>query len=201
MRGAGNRHIEADVKHEVLEHLPVFAAFDGFRIRANHLNTVFLQHAAAAEGHRGIERGLPAKRRQQNQFALRPELFHLRLLADDDFLDTLGRDGLDVGAVGKLRVGHDGGRIGVDEDDAVALLLEGFAGLGAGIIELACLADDDRSGADDEDAVNVSALGHSSNGGRLNTNQAQNERKLLAQFKTGAKGLHIWSAAVPAAAD
>ena len=52
--------------------------------------------------------------------------------------------------------------IGVDEHDAVAFLLEGFAGLRAGIIELARLADDDRAGADDEDAVDVGALGHKS---------------------------------------
>ena len=76
------------------------------------------------------------------------------------FSTHFGRDGLDVGAVGELRVGHDGGRVGVDEDDAVAFLLEGLAGLRAGIIELARLADDDRAGADDEDGVNVSALGH-----------------------------------------
>jgi len=32
--------------------------------------------------------------------------------------------------------------------------------LGAGVIELARLADDDRAGAADEDAVDVGALGH-----------------------------------------
>ena len=88
----------------------------------------------------------------------------LFVFAHDDFLHAFRRDRLDVGAVGELRVGHDGGRIGVDEDDAVAFLLERLAGLGAGIIEFARLADDDRAGADDEDAVNVSAFGHGSNG-------------------------------------
>src|SRR5205807_9301960 len=63
-----------------------------------------------------------------------------------------------------LRVGHDGGRVGVHENDAVALFLERLAGLGAGIIELARLADEDRSGADDEDGVDVSALGHLADG-------------------------------------
>ena len=74
------------------------------------------------ERHRGVQRGLAAERGEQNEFALRAEAFHLLLLADDDFLDAFGRDGLDVGAVGELRVGHDGGRVGVDEDDAVAFL-------------------------------------------------------------------------------
>ena len=53
-----------------------------------------------------------------------PELvLHLLHFAHDDFLDAFGRDGFDVGAVGELRVGHDGGRVGVDEHDAEALLL------------------------------------------------------------------------------
>ena len=41
--------------------------------------------------------------------------------------------------------------IGVDQDDVVAFLAQGLAGLGAGIIELAGLADDDGAGADEQD--------------------------------------------------
>ena len=80
---------------------------------------------------------------------MRAHLLHFRQFADDDFFDGFGRDGFDVGAVGELRVGHDGGRVGVDEDDAVAFFAEGFAGLGAGVVEFARLADDDGAGADD----------------------------------------------------
>ena len=50
-------------------------------------------------------------------------------------LDHLGHDfpgqRLDVGAVGHARIGHDRGRIGVDQHDLVALLAQGLAGLGA----------------------------------------------------------------------
>ena len=88
------------------------------------------------------------------------ETLHFVQFADDDFFHGFRRDWLDVRAIGKLRVGHNGGRVGVYENDAVALFFEGFAGLGAGIVELARLADEDRSGADDEDGVDVSALGH-----------------------------------------
>jgi hypothetical protein len=45
-------------------------------------------------------------------------------------------------------------------NDEAAFFFERLAGLRAGIIELARLADDDRAGADDEKAVDVSALGH-----------------------------------------
>ena len=49
----------------------------------------------------------------------------------------------DVGAVGRVRVGHDRRRVRVDQDDVVAFLAQGFAGLGARVVELARLADDD----------------------------------------------------------
>src|SRR5208282_5164637 len=187
VRGAGNGNVEANGEHQILEDLPVFAAFDGFGFGANHLDAVFFQHTGAVKGHRGVERGLAAERREQHKFVRglgvgvwvlgNTHFAHLLLLADDDFLNTFRRDRLDVGAVGELRVGHDGGRVGVDENDAEAFLLERFAGLRAGIIELARLADDDRSGADDEDAMNVRALGHTCGYG-LNTDYARNERKL-----------------------
>jgi len=60
-------------------------------------------------------------------------------------LDNLGRDRLDVRAIGQFRIGHDGGRVAVDQNDLVALPPENLAGLGAGIIELAALTDDDRA--------------------------------------------------------
>ena len=100
--------------------------------------------------HRGVERGLAAEGRQQR----------VGLLAHDDLLDDLRRNRLDVGAVGELRIGHDRGRVGVDQDDAVALLAQRLAGLDAGIIEFAGLADDDRAGADEEDGLEVGTLGH-----------------------------------------
>ena len=74
--------------------------------------------------------------------------------------DDLRRDRLDIGRVGQVRVGHDGRRIGIDQNDPVALFLERLAGLGAGIVELAGLADDDRSGADDQDRGDVGPFGH-----------------------------------------
>ena len=65
--------------------------------------------------------------------------------------DALEVERLDVRAVGPARVGHDRGRVGVDEDRLVALLAQHAQGLHAGVVELAGLADDDRAGADDGD--------------------------------------------------
>ena len=67
---------------------------------------------------------------------------------------------LDVGAVGDFGIGHDRRRIGIHQDDFVALGAQRLAGLRAGIVEFAGLADDDRAGADDQDFLDVSALWH-----------------------------------------
>jgi hypothetical protein len=68
------------------------------------------------------------------------------------------RERLDVGRIGHLRVGHDRRRVRVDQHDAVPLLAQRLAGLGAGVVELAGLADDDRPGADDQDGRALLAL-------------------------------------------
>ena len=125
------------------------AALERLGIRADHLDTQPLEHTTAVQLHRGVQRSLPAERRQQNEFPARAALLDRFLLAEDNFLNAFRLDRLDVGAVGELGVGHDGGRVGVQEHDAVALLLEGLARLRAGVVEFAGLPDDDRAGAND----------------------------------------------------
>ena len=67
---------------------------------------------------------------------------------------------LDVGHVGHAGIGHDRGRIGVDQHDLVAQAAQRLAGLGARVVELARLADDDRPGTDDHHLVDVVAFWH-----------------------------------------
>ena len=50
-----------------LNDLPVFALVDGFGLGADHFDAVFFQHAAAVQGHGGVERGLAAERGQQDE--------------------------------------------------------------------------------------------------------------------------------------
>ena len=73
-------------------------------------------------------------------------------------LDHLDGQRLDVDDVGHAVVGHDRGRIGVDQDRLDALLAQRAAGLGAGVVELGRLADDDRAGADDQHFLAVGSL-------------------------------------------
>ena len=147
-RAAG--HLAAEVLDDLLEDLAVLAAVDRLDRGADQLHAVLLQDAGRVERHRGVERGLAAQRREQRVGPL--------LL--DHLLDELRGDRLDVGRVGELRVGHDRGRVGVDQDHADALGHQHPAGLGAGVVELAGLADDDRPRADDQDGLDVVALRH-----------------------------------------
>jgi hypothetical protein len=109
-----------------------------------------VQHAVLGQIERAVQRGLAAHGRQQG----------VRPLHRDDLLHHLPVDRFDVGDVRHLRVGHDGGRIGIHQDDAITFFAQRLAGLRAGIVELAGLTDDDRTGADDEDAFEIRALRH-----------------------------------------
>ena len=69
----------------------------------------------------------------------------------DDALQNVQPQRLNVSSVGEVRVGHDGGRIGVGQDHPVPLLPEDTARLGAGVVELASLPYHDWPGADQQD--------------------------------------------------
>ena len=144
------RRLQPDLGHRLAEQLAVLRLVDGVGGGADHLDAEFLQHAHLAQGQRAVERGLPAHGGQQR----------VRALLLDDLGDDLRRDRLDVSGVGEIGVGHDRRRIGIDQDDPVALGLQRLAGLRAGIVEFAGLADDDRAGADDQDRFDVGSFGH-----------------------------------------
>ncbi len=147
---AGVGDLQADGFHDLFEEFAVFAAVDGLAGGADHLDAEAVEDAGVGEGNGDVEAGLAAEGGEEGVGAF----------SFDDFGDGLGGDRFDIGAVGHFGVGHDGGGVGVDEDDAVAFLLEGLAGLGAGVVEFAALSDDDGAGADDEDGFEVGAFGH-----------------------------------------
>ena len=136
--------------HDLLEEFAVLATIDGVKGRADQLDVVLLEHARLAQRHGRVQRGLSAQRRQQR----------VRTFLGDDLLEDRGGDRLDVGGVGHFRIGHDGGRVGIDQNDPNALFAQHAAGLGARIIEFRGLADHDRTGADDHHGLDVCALRH-----------------------------------------
>ncbi len=170
------RRLESDLLHRLAEQLAVLGLVDGVGVGTDHLDVELVEHAHAAQRQRGVERGLPAHGGQERVGAL--------LL--DDLGDDLRRDRLDVGSVGEVGIGHDRRRIGIDQHDPVALFLQRLAGLGAGIVELAGLADDDRTGTDDQDRVDVRPFRHvARRSGRL---WAQKKGALAARPSAGAAG-------------
>src|SRR5690606_26991947 len=147
---AGERGVTADAVHDLLGQLAVLGPVDRLEVRAVHLDAERREGAVLGQGDRGVQRGLAAEGGQERVGAL----------LGDDRADDVRVDRLDVGRVRDVRVGHDRGRVGVDEDDAQALLAQHAAGLGAGVVELRGLADDDRAGADDEDGGDIGTAGH-----------------------------------------
>ncbi len=147
---ARSRQVDPGLGHDLLEEAAVFRASDRGRVRADHLDLIRLEHPRCGELHGYVEAGLTTQGRQHR---IGPFLL-------DDLRYVLGRDGLDVGRVCELGVGHDRRRVRVHEHDLVALVSQDLAGLDAGVVELGCLADHDRSGSDNEDLVQVVAPRH-----------------------------------------
>ncbi len=144
------RRIEADLAHRVFEEQAIFSLLDGVDLGTDQLYSVALQHSRLRQRDGKIQPGLASDGREQC----------VRTLAADHFFGELDTERLDISLVGQVGVGHDGRRIGVDQDHFVTVGAQRFAGLGAGVIELAGLADDDRPGADDQDAVQVVTAWH-----------------------------------------
>src|SRR6187431_1949285 len=148
----GARTLEPDLLHRVLEQFAVLGHVDGFTRGRDEFDAVFGEYTLTHQVEGRVQRRLATHRGQQR----------VRFFLLDDARQRAPVDGLDVDRVGYLRVGHDGGRVRIHEDDAVALLPERLAGLGAGIVELAGLPDDDGAGPDDQDAFDVCAFWHCS---------------------------------------
>ena len=128
--------------HAFAEQFAAFRLFDGLGVGADELDAAFLQHAHARQLQRHVQCRLPS---QRGEYGVGPLLAH-------DGGHGFRLEGFDVRAVRKPGIRHDGGRVGIDEDDLETFGLKGLDGLGAGVVELAGLPDDDRSGPDDHDS-------------------------------------------------
>src|SRR5690606_27916508 len=142
--------LAAERLDDLLEPVAVLTLVDRLHVGADQFDAVLLQDAVVVQGDGRVEGRLAAQGGQQG----------VGPLLGDDLLDELGGDRLDVGGVGDLRVGPDRRGVGVDQDEPQALGLQDAARLGAGVVELGGLADDDRAGADDQDGLDIGALRH-----------------------------------------
>ena len=131
----------ADPIEQIAEGLAILGHPDRLQGRAQEPDVVTFEDARIGHRDREIEGGLPAQAGEQP----------IRSFPGDDRLHRLHREWLQVDDVGDRGVGHDRGRVRVDEDRPDALGAESAASLRAGIVELGGLADDDGSAAQDQD--------------------------------------------------
>ena len=162
---------EADFVHRLLKSFAILRFVDHVGVRTDHLDAVLFEHVVPPQIHGHVQSRLPAERRQQR----------VGPLFLDHFGDDFPGERLDVRAIGRLRIGHDRGRVRVHQHDFVALFAEGLAGLRAGIVELARLTDDDRAGADDENLLEVVTSWHGQRFG--------GQRLLRACFRAAARSV------------
>ena len=142
--------VEPDLGHRVAEQLSILGLVYGFGVGADHFDAEFFKHTHLVEREGAVERGLAAHGGEQRVGAL---LF-------DDLGNDFGGDGLHIGGIGDVGIGHDRRRIGVHQYDAIAFFAQRLASLSSRVVELAGLADNDRSSPDDEDGFDVCAFGH-----------------------------------------
>src|SRR5438094_7922212 len=135
---------------DLLEELTVLGLPDRGELGADQLDAEAFERAVLGQRDREVQPRLAAEGGQER----------LGPFALDDPGDELGRERFDVRALRELRVGHDRRGVRVHEDDLEPLFAERLERLGARVVELARLADDDRPRADDEDLPEIRALGH-----------------------------------------
>ena len=128
-------HVDAEAVHRCLEGDSVLAPLDGIDLNTNHSDSVFVQYPGLVQFGGQVEPRLAAEIRKDRVGAF----------VFDNLREGLGIQWFNIGHIGRTRIGHDRCRVGVDKDDLVAQLAQCFAGLGAGVVELAGLSDDNRA--------------------------------------------------------
>ena len=150
MHDLGDNAGLVDGLHGVLEALAILCPADGVGGGAQELDAVAVQGAVLVQVHGQVQADLTAQGGQNC----------IGMLFFDDLGERITIQRLDIHVVGDILVGHDGGRVGVDQHHLDALFLQGAAGLGACVVELGGLADDDGAGADDQYFFDVGILRH-----------------------------------------
>ena len=152
MRDTGTRGVEADFLHRHVETAAVFGFINRIGGRANHGHAEFFKHALTLQLQRAVQRRLAAHGRQNR----------IRTLFLNNLAHHFPVNRLDVGGIGHFRVGHDGSRVRVHQNDAVTLFAQRFTRLGAGVVKLTRLTDNNRARAQNQDAFYICTFWHGS---------------------------------------
>ncbi len=146
----GRRAGFPDLLHRLLEFQAVLRLADRLRRGAEQRNAMRGQKARFVQLHAQIKSGLSAHIRQQA----------VRLLLANDLLQHPGRQRFDIYLICNVTVGHDGGRIGVYQDNFHALLFQRAARLRPCIVKFRRLPDHYRPRADHEYSFYIRILRH-----------------------------------------
>ena len=160
-----------DPLEQVAERLAILGHPDRLERRPEQADVVAIEDAGPGQVHRHVERGLAAEAGKET----------LGSLPGDDRLDRVDRERLEVDRVRDLGVGHDRGRVRVDEDRADSLGPERTARLRAGVVELGRLPDDHRPRADDQHRLGLHAATPGTLAGATESSHARICRRLVSR--------------------
>ena len=104
MGDAGLGSFKADAGHGAAKQAAVLSHVDGIGLGADQLDPEFFQGAVFVQRHRRVQGRLSTHGGQDSVGAF----------FGDDLADDFRRDGFHIGRFGKIRVGHDSGRVGID---------------------------------------------------------------------------------------
>ena len=157
VRDARTCGTQTNLGHGVFELQAVFGFVNGFWRGTNQLDgftcvltTVLVQHAVVPQVQCTVQCGLTAHGGQNG----------IGAFFGNDFFNRFPGDRFDVSHIGRRRIGHDRGRVAVDQNNFKALFTQGFAGLHTRVIEFTGLTNDDGARANQENAFDVCALRH-----------------------------------------
>ena len=139
-----------DFLHSFLEHFAVFTTFDSADLSAQQTNVVFAQNALLFQFHSHVQANLTAKCCQQG----------IRMLTFDNFFNEFNADRFNIYTVSHMHISHNGCRVTVNQYNLQAFFLQSTASLGACIVKLCCLTDNNRAGADNENLFNIFKFRH-----------------------------------------
>ena len=120
MRNTGIGRIQINGFHSLVKALAIFGFVDSIGIGANHLDTKLIQHTVLGQIQGTVQCGLTTHGGQQR----------IRTLVFNNFGNCAPFNRFDIGGVGHGRVGHNGGWIGVNQNNSEALFPKRFTGLG-----------------------------------------------------------------------
>ena len=135
---------------KLLEELAILGARNALTACAKQFYITFAQYTLLFQLHSKVEACLPTNAGNNG----------IGALVAQDLGYVFQRQGLHIDLVRNGGVGHDGGRVGVDENDLVALLLECKTRLRACIVKLGGLSDNDRARTDDQNLFQICSLCH-----------------------------------------